>query len=286
MITALEYGQFYKRISKFKDRVFAFLRSCFLGLNGTHLPFLLIINLIPFIVEGQASAANLAKTIPSNFRLGLQGGLSLSWLNAENRMLNPGQAGVGTSVGLSVSWPMGGRYTFQSGILLKSNTINASLDSFIYKSATGILDTVFQPNYQYRTRGIELPFLIRLGSLIPGANTGLYGLFGFTTSWNFGVRARFDKQKDILGYDSEEFFYPENEQYRPVNLGGLLVDPDDRVRLLFSSISIGGGWAFQINPQLGLDLGIRMDVPISQAFKGDYLKGRLSNFVFLTALNF
>ena len=82
------------------------------------------------------------------------------------------------------------------------------------------------------------------------------------------------------------FFFPSNENYRPVNYPGIIVEPDDRIRFLQMMISVGGGWEFALNKELGLDLGFRYDMPMSQAFSGDYLKGRAHNFGLITTLNF
>jgi len=218
-------------------------------------------------------------------KLGLQGGVMLNWLTTEQRLLNPGNSGLGATMGLSVSWPLAQRYAFQSGIMIRWATLNCSMDTMLYLQS-GVMDTVLRPEYQYRVRGMEIPFLVRLGKVGAGKFSGLYGIFGLNTLWNFGVRARFDRQKEVLGYDEDEFFFPSNENYRPVNYPGIIVEPDDRIRFLQMMISVGGGWEFALNKELDLDLGFRYDMPMSQAFSGDYLKGRAHNFGLITTLNF
>ena len=49
------------------------------------------------------------------------------------------------------------------------------------------------------------------------------------------------------GEKREEFFFPSNENYRPVNYPGIIVEPDDRIRFLQMMISVGGGWEFALN---------------------------------------
>ncbi|MFM8317150.1 MAG: hypothetical protein ACKOAV_02100, partial [Bacteroidota bacterium] len=98
----------------------------------------------------------------SSLRMGLQASLQPSWISSDNRQIQSGQAGLGWSIGLNAAHSLAPRYAFLTGVLLRGNVFNVMVDSFRYKIPG--MDTVLRDiAYQYRTQGLEIPLMLRLG---------------------------------------------------------------------------------------------------------------------------
>ncbi len=220
----------------------------------------------------------------SSLRMGLQASLQPSWIASDNRQIQPGQIGLGWSVGMNVTHSFAPRYSFLTGVLLRGNVFNLMADSFRYKNAG--MDTVLRDiRYQYRTQGLEIPFMMRLGGAQSQAKSAPYALFGLTTMWNTRVRASFEGQ-EIIGYEAGEFFDPSSENYRVTNLPGSPVDQDDRLALFNAWLGIGFGWEIPLPSAMRLSSGLRYDYPLTQVFRGDYFIGRLQSLQVSTYLTF
>jgi hypothetical protein len=218
-------------------------------------------------------------------RMGLQASLQPSWITAENRQIQGGQAGLGWSIGIHIMHSFAPRYAFLTGALLRGNVFNVTADSFRYSGLQG-LDTLRRDvRYQYRVQGLEIPLMLRLGGAQAQASSSPYALFGLTTMWNTRVRAQFEGQQ-IIGYESGDWFDPANETYRVTNRPGSTVDQDDRLALFSAWLGIGVGWEFVLNPDLRLSTGLRYDYPLSQVFRGDYFKARLQSMQISAFLSF
>jgi len=220
----------------------------------------------------------------SSLRMGLQASLQPGWIASDNRQIQPGQAGLGWSIGLNAAHSLAPRYSFLTGVLLRGNVFNVMVDSFRYKIPG--MDTVLRDiRYQYRTQGLEIPLMLRLGGAQSSTQSAPYALFGLTTMWNTRVRACFEGQ-ELIGYETGEFFDPATETYRVTNLPGSPVDQDDRVALFSAWLGIGLGWEFPLPSAMRLSTGLRYDYPMSQVFRGDYFKGRFQSMQFSAYLTF
>jgi len=220
----------------------------------------------------------------SSLRMGLQMAVQPGWISSDNRQIQPGQAGLGWSIGMNAAHSFAPRYAFLTGVLLRGNVFNATVDSFRYKIPG--TDTVLRDiAYQYRTQGLEIPLMLRLGGAQGSTQSAPYALFGLTTMWNTRVRACFEGQ-GLVGYEEGEFFDPSTETYRVTNLPGSPVDQDDRVALFSAWLGIGLGWEFPLPSPMRLSTGFRYDYPLSQVFRGDYFKGRLQSMQVSAYLTF
>jgi len=220
----------------------------------------------------------------SSLRMGLQLALQPGWISSDNRQIQPGQAGLGWSIGMNAAHSFAPRYAFLTGVLLRGNVFNVMVDSFRYQIPG--MDTVLRDfAYQYRTQGLEIPLMLRLGGTQGSTQSAPYALFGLTTMWNTRVRASFEGQ-ELVGYGEGEFFDPSTETYRVTNLPGSPVDQDDRVALFAAWLGIGLGWEFPLSSPMRLSTGFRYDYPLSQVFRGDYFKGRLQSMQVSAYLTF
>lgn|GEM_PF-5781849 len=220
----------------------------------------------------------------SSLRMGLQLALQPGWISSDNRQIQPGQAGLGWSIGMNAAHSFAPRYAFLTGVLLRGNVFNLMVDSFRYQIPG--MDTVLRDfAYQYRTQGLEIPLMLRLGGTQGSTQSAPYALFGLTTMWNTRVRACFEGQ-ELIGYEAGEFFDPSTETYRVTNLPGSPVDQDDRLALFSAWLGIGLGWEFPLSSPMRLSTGFRYDYPLSQVFRGDYFKGRLQSMQFSAYLTF
>ncbi|MBM3930546.1 MAG: hypothetical protein FJ336_04605 [Sphingomonadales bacterium] len=222
----------------------------------------------------------------SSLRMGLQASLQPSWIASDNRQIQSGQAGLGWSIGLNAVHSLAPRYAFLTGVLLRGNVFNVMVDSFRYQIRGMDMDTVLRDiRYQYRTQGLEIPLMLRLGGAQSSNKSSPYALFGLTTMWNTRVRASFEGQ-ELIGYEAGDFFDPSTETYRVTNVPGSPVDQDDRVALFSAWLGIGLGWEFPLPSAMRLSTGLRYDYPMSQVFRGDYFKGRLQSMQFSAYITF
>ena len=226
-----------------------------------------------------------SSSLPVPFVLGLQFNVTTSRLQADNRMVQAGPTGLGLAFGAELRWRLAPRYSFQTGLLLRTSTYNAQLDSFTYRYRNSI-QTLTNPEYQYRLQSIEIPLLLRLGGLSEGSKESApYGLFGFSTLLHYRIRARFGGQ-EVIGFQDHEFFSPHNESYRVTNVPGQIVDQDDRLRSVGLWIGIGGGWEWRLPADMSMSFGLRYDVPMSQLYMGDYARARVHGLQFTGHLTF
>lgn len=217
-------------------------------------------------------------------RMGLQASLNPGWISPDNRQIDGGRAGLGWSVGVNAAYSFAPRYAFLSGLSLRGNLFNLSVDSFLYRYSGK--DTLLKDVlYRYRVQGLEVPLMLRLGGASSKPSSTPYALFGLTTVWNIRVRASFDGQ-EVIGYEPGETFDPATESYRVTNIPGSPLDQDDRLALFSAWLAVGLGWEFPLASGMSLSTGLRYDYPISQVFRGDYFKGRLQSMQVSAYLSF
>lgn len=205
------------------------------------------------------------------YRFGLQITPNYSWVSPETRLLNREAGGVGFGYGLMVERAIGnGNYFFSTGLSVNQLQYSSSIDSAVYKLPNGTSSYFSNPIYEYRVQYFELPLTMKMRTNQMGA-VRIYGQFGLATGVAFQAKARVNNTPQI--FDPEEFFFINQvEDYKPTES----LRTDDRVNAFRASILIGAGVEYLLSGDTHLVLGLRLDNPFTDAYRGDKLNGRTS----------
>lgn len=205
----------------------------------------------------------------SPYRFGLHITPNYSWVSPETRLLNSEGGALGFSYGLLVERAIGNsNYFFSTGLSVNQLQYRSSIDSAIFKRANGTTDFFKNPLYNYRVQYFELPLSMKMRTNQMGA-IRIYGQFGLNTGVMFQAKARVEGHPEV--FDATEYFFINKvDDYRPV--GSL--ETDDRVTSFRASILIGAGMEYLLSGDTHLIVGLRLDNPFTDAYRGDDLNGR------------
>jgi hypothetical protein len=122
--------------------------------------------------------------------------------------------------------------------------------------------------YEYRAQYFELPLSMKMRTNQRGA-IRFYGQFGISTGVLFQARARITNNPSE--FDPEEYFAVN----KVVDYKDELLTTDDRVTALRAGILIGAGIEYLLSGETHAVLGVRLDSPFTDNFRGNELKGRV-----------
>jgi hypothetical protein len=217
-----------------------------------------------FLVSYNQSQAQLSD---SKYRFGLHFTPNRSWVMPETRLLNQERAGFGFGYGLMIERKIGDNYFFSTGLSVNQLQFGSSLDTNIYVQKNTLPAGFSNIQYEYRAQYFELPLSMKMRTNQMGA-IRIYGQFGINTGVLFQARARIT---NIPGeFDPEEYFFINKvEDYKND------LTTDDRVSVLRAGILIGAGIEYLLSGETHAVLGIRLDNPFTDNFRGDAVSGRV-----------
>lgn len=203
------------------------------------------------------------------FRFGLHFTPNYTWVSPETRLLNRESGALGFGYGLLVEHAIGNsNYYFSTGLSVNQLQYRSSIDSAIFKRSDGTTDFFRNPLYNYRVQYFELPLSMKMRTNQMGA-IRIYGQFGLNAGVMFKSKARVEGHPDV--FDATEYFFINKvDDYRPV--GSLATD--DRVTAFRASVIIGAGMEYLLSGDTHLVLGLRLDNPFTDSYRGDKLSGR------------
>lgn len=208
----------------------------------------------------------------SPYRFGLHFTPNYSWVSPETRLLNSEGGALGFGYGLLVERAIGtSNYFFSTGLSVNQLQYKSSIDSAIFKRSNGTTDYFKNPLYNYRVQYFELPLSMKMRTNQMGA-VRIYGQFGLNTGVMFQAKARVEGLPEV--FDATEYFFINKvDDYRPV--GSL--ETDDRVTSFRASVLIGAGVEYLLSGDTHLIVGLRLDNPFTDSYRGDDLNGRTTS---------
>lgn len=217
-----------------------------------------------FLVSYNQSQAQLGD---SKYRFGLHFTPNRSWVMPETRLLNQERAGFGFGYGLMIERKIGDNYFFSTGLSVNQLQFGSSLDTNYYTLKSKAESGFSNIQYEYRAQYFELPLSMKMRTNQMGA-IRIYGQFGINTGVLFQARARIT---NIPGeFDPEEYFFINKvEDYKND------LTTDDRVSVLRAGILIAAGIEYLLSGETHAVLGIRLDNPFTDNFRGDAVSGRV-----------
>lgn len=214
-----------------------------------------------FFSSSQAQLSN------TDYRFGLHFTPNISWVMPETRLLNQEGAGYGYGYGLLVERRIGDNYFFSTGLSVTQLQFGSSLDTNIFTQKNTLAAGFSDIQYDYRAQYFELPLSMKMRTNQIGA-IRIYGQFGISTGVLFQARARITNIPSE--FDPEEYFFINKVEDYKNNL-----TTDDRVSALRAGILIGAGIEYLLSGETHAVLGIRLDSPFTDNFRGDEVKGRV-----------
>lgn len=223
--------------------------------------YLLALLFTGFLSSSQAQMSD------SKYRFGLHFTPNRSWVMPETRILNQERGGHGFGYGLMIERKIGNNYFFATGLSVNQLQFGSSLDTNVYVRKNTLPAGFSNIQYEYRAQYFELPLSMKMRTNQMGA-IRIYGQFGINTGLLFQARARIT---NIPGeFDPEEYFFINRvEDYKNDNTN------DDRVTALRAGIIIGAGVEYLLSGDTHLVMGIRLDNPFTDNFRGDAVSGRV-----------
>jgi len=208
----------------------------------------------------------------NTYRFGLHLTPNYSWVSPETRLLNSEGGALGFGYGLLIERAIGSsNYFFSTGLSVNQLQYRSSIDSAIYKRQDGTTSFFKNPLYNYRVQYFELPLTMKMRTNQMGA-IRIYGQFGINTAVMFQAKARVEGHPEV--FDATEYFFINKvDDYRPVNS----LETDDRVTGFRASVLIGAGMEYLLSGDTHLVLGLRLDNPFTDAYRGDDLNGRTTS---------
>lgn len=206
------------------------------------------------------------------YRFGLHFTPNYSWVSPETRLLNSEGGALGFGYGLLVERAIGNsNYFFSTGLSVNQLQYRSTIDSAIFKRANGTTDYFKNPLYNYRVQYFELPLTMKMRTNQMGA-IRIYGQFGLNTGVMFQAKARVEGHPDV--FDATEYFFINKvDDYRPVQS----LETDDRVTSFRASVLIGAGMEYLLSGDTHLIVGLRLDNPFTDAYRGEDLNGRTTS---------
>jgi hypothetical protein len=224
--------------------------------------YLLVFLFLGFFGSSQAQMSD------STYRVGLHFTPSIAWVMPETRLLNQERAGFGYGYGLLMERKIGNNYFLATGLSVNQLQYGSSLDTNNILQKNGFLAGVNNMQYEYRAQYFELPLSIKMRTNQRGA-IRIYGQFGISTGVLFQARARITNNPSE--FDPEEYFAVN----KVVDYKDELLTTDDRVTALRAGILIGAGIEYLLSGETHAVLGVRLDSPFTDNFRGNELKGRV-----------
>ncbi|MDP2187865.1 MAG: porin family protein [Sphingobacteriaceae bacterium] len=208
-----------------------------------------------------------AQSGDSKYRFGLHFTPNRAWVMPETRLLNQERGGYGYGYGLLIERKIGSNYFFSTGLSINQLQYGSSLDTNIYVRKNTLPAGFNNIQYQYRAQYFELPLSMKMRTNQMGA-IRIYGQFGINTAVLFQARA---KITNIPGeFDPEEYFFINKVTDYKNDL-----TTDDRVSVLRAGIIIGAGVEYLLSGETHLVLGVRLDNPFTDNYRGDAVNGRV-----------
>ncbi|MBA4304470.1 MAG: hypothetical protein C0424_09630 [Sphingobacteriaceae bacterium] len=211
----------------------------------------------------------------SPYRFGLHFTPNYNWVSAETRLLNPEGGAFGFGYGLLIERAIGStNYFFSTGLSVNQLQYKSSIDQAYYKLPNTTNTDVVATNalYQYRVQYFDLPLTMKMRTNQMGA-VRIYGQFGLNTGIMFQAKARVENVPAV--FDKEEFFFVNRvEDYHPNTMSNFV---DDRVNIFRASILIGAGVEYLLSGDTHMIIGLRLDNPFTDAYRGEKLNGRTNS---------
>lgn len=223
--------------------------------------YLFAVVLVGFFTSSHAQSAD------AKYRFGLHFTPNRSWVMPETRVINQERAGLGYGYGLMMERIIGDNYFFSTGLSVNQLQFGSSLDTNIFLQKNGLAAGFNNIQYEYRAQYFELPLTMKMRTNQMGA-IRIYGQFGINTGILFQARARIT---NIPGeFDPEEYFFVNKvEDYKND------LTTDDRISALRAGILIGAGIEYLLSGETHAVMGIRLDNPFTDNFRGDVVNGRV-----------
>jgi hypothetical protein len=214
-------------------------------------------------------AATQAQAQQSKYRFGMHFTPNYTWVAPETRLLNSEGGAIGFGYGLIVERAIGStNYFFSTGLSVNRLQYGSSIDSAMFKRANGTTDYFFNPIYNYRVQYFDVPLSIKMRTNQMGA-LRIFGQFGINTGIMFQAKARVEGHPDV--FDATEYFFINKvEDYRPVQS----LETNDRVSSFRASVLICAGIEYLLSGDTHMVVGLRLDNPFTDAYRGDKLDGR------------
>ncbi len=208
-----------------------------------------------------------AQSTDSKYRFGLQFTPNRAWVMPETRLLNQERAGYGYGYGLMIERKIGSNYFFSTGLSINQLQYGSSLDTNVFVQKNTLPAGFSNIQYQYRAQYFELPLSMKMRTNQMGA-IRIYGQFGINTGILFQARAKITSIP--AEFDPEEYFFINRvEDYKND------LTTDDRVNVFRAGILIGAGIEYLLSGETHAVLGIRLDNPFTDNFRGDAVNGRV-----------
>ncbi|MFN3529671.1 MAG: porin family protein [Bacteroidia bacterium] len=215
-----------------------------------------------------AQSALLAQFGDSKYRFGLHFSPNYTLVTPETRLLNREAPKLGFGYGLIMERRIGENYFFSSGLSIQQLAYSNSIDSSVFRLPSGASFKAFNPIYEYRVQYIEVPLSMKMRTNQMGA-IRIFGQFGMNLGVLARAQARVINTPDV--FEPEEYFFINKvEDYR-INEE---LTVDDRVSLFRASVLIAGGIEYLLSGDTQMLIGLRLDNPFTDAYRGDKLSGR------------
>lgn len=219
-------------------------------------------------------AATQAQAQQSKYRFGMHFTPNYTWVAPETRLLNKAGGALGFGYGLMVERAIGNsNYYFSTGLSVNQLQYRSSIDQAFYKlpNTTNADVVATDALYQYRVQYFDIPLTMKMRTNQMGA-IRIFGQFGLNAGIMFQAKARVENVPAV--FEKEEFFFVNRvTDYHPI---GLNQDNfvDDRVNIFRAGILLGAGIEYLLSGDTHMVVGLRLDNPFTDAYRGDKLDGR------------
>jgi hypothetical protein len=217
-------------------------------------------------------AATQAQAQQSKYRFGMHFTPNYTWVAPETRLLNNAGGALGFGYGLMIERAIGNsNYYFSTGLSVNQLQYRSSIDQAFYKSRQqpSIDFPKENPLYQYRVQYFDVPLSMKMRTNQIGA-IRIYGQFGLNSSFVIQAKARVENFPEV--FDPKElFFINKVEDYHPNDQSNFV---DDRVNIFRGGILLGAGIEYLLSGDTHMVVGLRLDNPFTDAYRGDKLDGR------------